>query len=64
MTELLNPLSVHILDDRLRDGETIKADFDAQHNRLVTIPNHEGSGAAESMDLEDDEDGIMVEEMD
>jgi len=63
-TELLNPLSVYILDDRVRDGESIKVDFDAPHNRLVIIPNHEGSGAADTMDLDDDEDGVMVEEMD
>lgn len=66
MTELLNPLSVFILDDRVRDGETINVDFDAHHNRLTIIPNHEGSGVAvDGMDIDDDyDDGIEVEEMD
>ena len=63
MTELLNPLSVYILDDRVRDGETIRVDFDKHHNRLMIIPNHEGSGAADEMDL-DDEDELIVEEVD
>lgn len=62
-TELLNPLSVFILDDQVRDGETIQVDFDRHHNRLMIIPNHEGSGAADQMDL-DDEDEVEIEEMD
>jgi ATP-dependent Clp protease ATP-binding subunit ClpA len=62
-TELLNPLSVLILDDQVRDGETIKVNFDGHHNRLVIIPNHEGSGVADQMDL-DDEDDLVIEEMD
>jgi ATP-dependent Clp protease ATP-binding subunit ClpB len=63
-TELLNPLSVYILDDRVRDDESIKVEFDAQHNRLVIIPTHEGSGAADTMDFDDGEDGILAKEMD
>lgn len=63
MTELLNPLSVYILDDRVRDGETVRVDFDKHHNRLMIIPNHEGSGAADDMDLDDD-DELIVEEVD
>jgi len=55
---------VYILEDRVRDDESIKVEFDAQHNRLVIIPNHEGSGAVDTMDLDDDEDGILVKEMD
>jgi ATP-dependent Clp protease ATP-binding subunit ClpB len=65
-TELLNPLSIFILDDRVRDGEDIKVEFDKHHNRLVIIPNHEGSGAADSMDVDDmgQDDNLVIEEMD
>lgn len=64
--ELLNPLSIFILDDRVRDGEDIKVKFDMHHNRLVIEPNHEGSGVADSMDVDDlDQDGaLVIEEMD
>ena len=61
--ELLNPLSVMILSERVRDGETVRVEFDGPHNRLAIVPNHEGTG--ESMDVDDyaDED-IEIEEMD
>lgn len=64
--ELLNPLSIFILDDRVCDGEDIKVEFDKHHNRLVIEPNHEGSGAAESMDVDDldQDDALVIEEMD
>jgi len=62
-SELLNPLSVLILSDRIREGETVKVRFDGPHNRLQIIPNHEAS--AESMDVDyDDIDDIDIEEMD
>ncbi|KAI8995647.1 P-loop containing nucleoside triphosphate hydrolase protein [Trametes punicea] len=60
--ELLNPLSVMILSERIRDGETVRVTFDGPHNRLQIIPNHEGTG--ESMDVDYDEDDIEIEEMD
>ena len=61
--ELLNPLSVMILSERIRDGETVRVTFDGPHNRLQIIPNHEGTG--ETMDVDDyDDDDIEIEEMD
>jgi len=61
--DLLNPLSVLILSDRVRDGETIRINFDGPHNRLAIIPNHEGTSM--DVDMEDDDvDDIDVEEMD
>lgn len=62
--ELLNPLSVMILSERVRDGETVRVHFDGPHNRLHIIPNHEGTG--ESMDVDYDvvDDDIDIEEMD
>lgn len=62
--ELLNPLSVMILSERVRDGETVRVHFDGPHNRLQIIPNHEGTG--ESMDVDYDvvDDDIDIEEMD
>jgi ATP-dependent Clp protease ATP-binding subunit ClpA len=60
-SDLLNPLSVMILSDRIRDGETIRVTFDGPHNRLAIIPNHEGM----DVDMDDDYvDDIEVEEMD
>lgn len=61
--ELLNPLSVMILSDRIRDGEVVRVTFDGPHNRLVIVPNHEGVVTEDSMDIDDD-DEIVIEEMD
>ncbi|KAJ7244792.1 P-loop containing nucleoside triphosphate hydrolase protein [Mycena haematopus] len=61
-TELLHPLSMMILSDRVRDGEVVKVQFDGPRNRLVIVPNHEG---VDAMDVDDDdEDDIEIEEMD
>ena len=61
--ELLNPLSVMILSERIRDGETVRVAFDGPHNRLQIIPNNEGTG--ETMDVDDyEDDDIEIEEMD
>ncbi|KAF8576556.1 hypothetical protein K439DRAFT_1366899 [Ramaria rubella] len=62
-TELLNPLSTLILEDRVRDGEIIHVRFDGPHNRLVIVPNHEAAPGAERMDVDLTED-IEIEEMD
>ncbi|KAK7058967.1 hypothetical protein VNI00_001591 [Paramarasmius palmivorus] len=61
--ELLNPLSVMILSDRIRDGEVVRVTFDGPHNRLVILPNHEGIVTEDSMDIDDD-DELVIEEMD
>ena len=62
--DLLNPLSVMILSDRVRDGETIRIAFDGPHNRLAIIPNHEGTNEMD-VDMDDNYvDDIDVEEMD
>ena len=61
--ELLNPLSVMILSERIRDGETVQVRFDGPRNRLHIVPNHEGTG--DSMDVDyDEDDNIEIEEMD
>ncbi|KAI0778205.1 P-loop containing nucleoside triphosphate hydrolase protein [Trametes elegans] len=62
-SELLNPLSVMILSERVRDGETVRVTFDGPHNRLQIIPNHEGTGESMDVDYADDDD-IEIEEMD
>ncbi|KAI0068201.1 hypothetical protein BV25DRAFT_1911214 [Artomyces pyxidatus] len=61
-TELLNPLSVMLLADRVRDGEIVRVGFDGPRNRLVIHPNHEGA-EVEDMDVDYDDD-IEIEEMD
>ncbi|KAF9044541.1 hypothetical protein BDZ89DRAFT_1008460 [Hymenopellis radicata] len=65
-SELLNPLSMMILSDRIRDGEVVRVRFDGPHNRLNVIPNHDGMEMDDMyMDVDyDDDDEIKVEEMD
>jgi len=62
-SDLLNPLSVMILSDRVRDGESIRVTFDGPHNRLAIMPNHAGNNVDVDMD-EDYVDDIEVDEMD
>lgn len=65
-TELLNPLSVMILAERVRDGEVVHVGFDGPRNRLHICPNHEGS-EVDGMDVDYDdidEDELEIEEMD
>jgi ATP-dependent Clp protease ATP-binding subunit ClpB len=61
-SEMLNPLSVMLLSDRIREGETIRVRFDGPRNRLQILPNHEVSGGVDEMDIDDDD--IEIEEMD
>ena len=64
-TELLNPLSVMLLADRVRDGEVVRVGFDGPRNRLLIHPNHEGNDAdAMDLDYDDDDGDIEIEEMD
>lgn len=60
--ELLNPLSILILENAIRDGEMVNVEFDGPHNRLYIVPNHERSQSSMDVDWEDDE--IEIEEMD
>ncbi|ESK88873.1 heat shock protein hsp98 [Moniliophthora roreri MCA 2997] len=62
--ELLNPLSVMILSDRIRDDEVVRVRFDGPHNRLMILPNHEGVPGEDYMDIDADDDEIEIEEMD
>lgn len=63
-SELLNPLSVILLSEQVRDGEAVRVRFDGAHNRLVIIPNHEWSGGErEQMDVDVDSDSFEVEEI-
>nr|QHW05433.1 heat shock protein 100 [Pleurotus ostreatus] len=62
-SELLNPLSIMILSEQVRDGEVVKVRFDGPHNRLNIIPNHEAT-ETQGMDVDYDDDDIEIEEMD
>ncbi|KAF9270213.1 P-loop containing nucleoside triphosphate hydrolase protein [Marasmius fiardii PR-910] len=63
--ELLNPLSVMIISDRVRDGEIVQVRFDGPHNRITILPNHEGVPGDDVMDVDwEDDDDIEIEEMD
>ena len=65
-TELLNPLSVLILENAVRDGETIEVQLDGPHNSLYIKPNHASERMANGMDVdwENPDDDIEIEEMD
>lgn len=60
--ELLNPLSVMILSDQIRDGEPVRVTFDGPRNRLVIVPNHEAVGT-DGMDVDWEDDDIEIEEI-
>jgi len=62
--ELLNPLSVMLLAEKILPGEAVRVRFDGPHNRLAILPNHEGS-APDGMDVDwEDDDDVVIEEMD
>ncbi|KAI5124705.1 hypothetical protein M0805_004311 [Coniferiporia weirii] len=61
-SELLNPLSILILENAVRDGEMINVQFDGPHNRLVIDPNHERVGHNGDVDMDWD-DEIEIEEL-
>ena len=65
-TELLNPLSVLILENAVRDGESIDVQFDGPRNRLFIKPNHHSERPVNGMDVDwdDADDDIEIEEMD
>lgn len=60
-SEVLNPLSVMLLSDRICDGETARVRFDGPRNKIVVLPNHDGKTEEVEMD---DADDIEIEEMD
>ncbi|KAI6047642.1 P-loop containing nucleoside triphosphate hydrolase protein [Pisolithus marmoratus] len=60
-SELLNPLSVLLLSERIQDNETVHVRFDGPRNKLIIVPNHP---EAEGMDLDQLEDDIEIEEID
>jgi len=62
--ELLNPLSLLILEERVRDGEVVNVKFDGPHNRLYIIPNHEGTGVMYDEEMDYDDGDLEIEEMD
>lgn len=63
-SDLLNPLSVMLLSDRVHDGEVVRVRFDGPRNRLQIIPNHEGTIGEEEMEVDDyEDDDIEIEEM-
>ena len=59
-SELLNPLAVMLLSDRIRDGEKVRVRFDGPRNRLQVLPNHESSMQTDDMDVDWDDD-VRVE---
>lgn len=62
-TELLNPLSLMILQERIRDGEVCRVTFDGPQNRLVIRPNHDPAAPKiEEMDIDGGNDWGTDEE--
>lgn len=65
--EILNPLARLLLQNRIRDGESARVTSDAQHNRLVILPNHDADVEMADDDdgeMDDVDDDMVVEEMD
>ena len=62
-SEMLNPLSVMLLSDRIRDDEIVRIRFDGPRNKLFIIPNHDENVGMDGVEL-DDSDDIEIEEMD
>jgi ATP-dependent Clp protease ATP-binding subunit ClpA len=62
-TDLLNPLSVMLLADRVRDGEVVRVGFDGPCNRLHIYANHEGT-EIDGMDVDYGDEELHIEEMD
>lgn len=61
--QILNPLAMMLLQEKVLDGEVVRVRYDGPHNRLWIVENHKGlKVSAEDMDL--DEDDVFVEEMD
>jgi len=58
LNELLNPLSVFILGERVRDKETVRVRFDPSRKRLKVLPNHEGTG--EDIEMDDSWDDMEM----
>ena len=63
-SELLNPLSVMILAEKVLPGEIVQVRFDGPHNRLAILPNHEGTATTEDVDMDYGDDDVEIEEMD
>ncbi|KAF9514058.1 hypothetical protein BS47DRAFT_1362009 [Hydnum rufescens UP504] len=65
--QILNPLAMHLLQEKVREGEMVRVRFDGPSNHLKLIPNHRGVAtpveAEEDMDLDYLEiDGPQIEE--
>lgn len=58
--ELLNPMAVLLLGNRILEGEVAKVGFDGPSNRLVIEPNHDAPADGTDMVLDDD---IDIEEL-
>lgn len=55
--DLLNPLSLLLLEERIRHGEKCRVTFDGPHNRLVIHPNHKARTIVQPDEMDvDDED--------
>lgn len=65
-SELLHPLSQMILNEQVRDGETVKITADNRQNRLVIKPNHEPTvvDGMDDGDEDEEEEAMEVERLD
>ncbi|KAF8329777.1 heat shock protein [Cantharellus anzutake] len=66
--QILNPLAMMLLQEKVLDGEMVYVAFDKGRNRLVIVPNHRGIVGAESMEVDEDGededfDDYIVEEV-
>lgn len=62
--QILNPLAMQLLQEKIFDGEKVKVRYDRGVNRLVVLSNHEGIAgpADDSMDVVGEDDDVDVDD--
>ena len=62
--QILNPLAMQLLQEKIFDGEKVKVRYDRGVNRLVVLPNHQGIAGPgdDSMDVVGEDDDVDVDD--
>jgi len=54
--QILNPLAMNLLQEKVREGEVVRVRFDGPSNHLRLIPNHRGVAGPVEVEVEEDMD--------
>jgi ATP-dependent Clp protease ATP-binding subunit ClpB len=60
--QILNPLAMYLLQDKVREGEVVKVRLDGPSNHLALVPNHRGVSAPIEADDDMDLDYVVADE--